>query len=164
MNVNGNVIVNVNDVNDEDESEDPITNTFKSTDIIQTHIIDEINKIHQFVVFNNSCIFSSDESLNGEKMVEFKFISSSLSNNINNNLQFIMPKLDSLSLNLNELNDSQNLYDDILDNQNNILNIYTNAINSLQSKTNTFNSLRSIIDLRLKTIIDFIEYTKNLLE
>ena len=97
-------------------------------------------------------------------MVEFKFISSSLSNNINNNLQFIMPKLDSLSLNLNELNDSQNLYDDILDNQNNILNIYTNAINSLQSKTNTFNSLRSIIDLRLKTIIDFIEYTKNLLE
>ena len=157
-------LINVNDVNDEDESEDPITNTFKSTNIIQTHIIDEINKIHQFVVFNNSCIFSSDESLNGEKMVEFKFISSSLSNNINNNLQFIMPKLDSLSLNLNELNDSQNLYDDILDNQNNILNIYTNAINSLQSKTNTFNSLRSIIDLRLKTIIDFIEYTKNLLE
>ena len=154
------------DIND---SADPNLLTFQSDDLLQ-YFIDEINSIPNFAVYDGSHVFSTSTD---SRSNSYRFISSSTSNqsSSSNDLDFNLPVIDSSSLYLDTLipdnsdtTDYTNLYTPIVENIDTILSIYTDAINKAESKKSTFNSLKSIIDLRLKTIIDFIEYTKNLLE
>ena len=129
-------------------------------------LIDEVDKISNFIVYNGSHIFS--DPINPKELT-YRFISSS-TNSVasNNDLIFQLPTLSSTVLHLDDLNPDpntvDNLYSNVPTNQTTILSIYTSAINLAKSKKSTFNSLKLIIDLRLKTIIDFIEYTKNLID
>lgn len=148
------------DIND---SDDPNLLTFQSEDLLQ-YFIDEIDSIPNFAVYDGSHVFSTSSD---SRSNSYRFISSSTSNqsSSSNDLDFNLPVIDSSSLYLDTLiPNGSNLYDSIVANMNTIISIYTDAINKAESKKSTFNSLKSIIDLRLKTIIDFIEYTKNLLE
>tara|TARA_B100001248_G_C27397306_1_gene466548 strand:+ start:2511 stop:4841 length:2331 start_codon:yes stop_codon:yes gene_type:complete len=153
------------DIND---SKDPNLLTFQSDDLLQ-YFIDEIDSIPNFAVYDGSHVFSTNTD---SRSNSYRFISSSTSNHSSssNDLDFNLPVIDSSSLYLDTLisnnsdtTDDHNLYTQIVANIDTILSIYTDAINKAESKKSTFNSLKSIIDLRLKTIIDFIEYTKNLL-
>lgn len=129
-------------------------------------IIEEVDKISNFIVYNGSHIFSHPST---PEELTYRFISSSTnSSTSSNDLTFQLPTLSSAVLHLDDLNPDtttvDNLYSDVPTNQTAILSIYTSVISIAESKKSTFNSLKLIIDLRLKTIIDFIEYTKNLID
>jgi hypothetical protein len=150
-------INNQQDICDVDQS-DTIKDAFKE---FLPELIDDINKISNYIVFNSNKVFNN--TTDQEIKLVYNFINSSIgSSGTNNELVFILPKLDSNILNLN--NNFINLYNDFTNNQTAIISRYELAKDILESRKLSFNSMETIIDLRLKSIIDFIQYTKNLLD
>lgn len=132
-------------------------------------IIEEVDDMSNFIIYNGSHIFNDSDDPNNPNIITYRFISSSTNSDVSgNDLEFKLPDLNSSELNITNLNPDpntdDNLYSDVTNNISTILSIYNNAHSTLESKKSTFNSLKVIIDLRIKTIIDFIEYTKNLID
>jgi len=139
-------------------------------------IISEINGVSQFVIFNNNPIFNKTED-NLKKLV-YRFIDGAqmkYTTTNSNDLVFDLPVLDATELQLDHLyapvgndpnsNPGVNLYDSFTsENISPIQSKYNNAISIANSKTSAFDGLKFIIGLRLRIIMDFIKYTKNILD
>lgn len=158
---------NLIDINHDDSYD---TTLYAFIDICN-NIIDYINNISKYIIYNNNYIFSSSE--NDQIKLSFNFNNISNYNSSNSNIVFSLPFLDASSIQLDDLlitdpditdNIFPSLYDDVTNNITQIINIYDNAIQLCESKKSTFNSLKTIINLRLQSIIDYILYTKNLLD
>ena len=124
-----------------------------------TDIIEEINSISTYAIFENVYIFNSSTTNN---KISYKFVNSGGTMfNTSNDLTIVLPIIDATSLNLINI---EILYNDIVTNKNTILSKWNTAIGLLQSRKSVFDSTKLIIDLRIRSIINFIEYTKNFLD
>ncbi len=141
-------------------------------------IVSEINGVSQFVIFNNNPIFNKTESNPDDlKKLVYRFIDGAqmkYTTTNSNDLVFDLPVLDATELQLDDIytpdgNDVDtiadvDLYADFANKISTIQSKYTNAISIANSKTSAFAGLQFIIGLRLRIIMDFIEYTKNILD
>jgi len=153
------------DLNDPD---DPILKAFQE---ICKDIILNIDNIAKYAIYNNTFIFNHTNNTEPLKLTyNFNSISNNYSSGQNSELVFQLPYLDSTAIHINDLdpdpNTTNTLYNEDINttNINTIIGIYQASINLLETKKSTFESLKIIINLRIKLLIDYILYTKNLLD
>ena len=141
-------------------------------------IISEINGVSQFVIFNNYPIFNKTESNPDDlKKIIYRFIDGAqmkYTTTNSNDLVFDLPVLDATELQLDHIYTPDgsdvdtiadvDLYADFANEISTIQSKYTSAISIANSKKSAFAGLQFIIGLRLRIIMDFIEYTKNILD
>ena len=143
-------LIDVSNIND-------IYLTFFKENIVQ--IIEEINSIPFYATFENTYIFNSSTT---SHKITYKFVNTGGTMfNTSNDITIILPIIDAISLNIDTI---QTLYNDIVTNKNTILSKWSTAIGLLKSRKSVFEATKTIIDLRIRAIINFIEYTKNFLD
>ena len=133
-------------------------------------IVKEFDSVSQFVIFNNAPIFNKTEtdSANLKKLI-YRFIDGAqmkYTTTNSNDLVFNLPVLDAEALQLDDIytGPDEDLYNDFTTKFATIQSKYMNAISLAGSKKSAFAGLQFIIGLRLRIIMDFIEYTKNILD